>query len=32
LSGSRPGGDTVIRRKTKIQAWEREELSVYPAP
>ena len=32
LAGARPGGEIVVHRKTKAEAWEREELSVYPAP
>lgn len=27
-----PEGETLIRRKAKSRAWEREELSVYPSP
>jgi hypothetical protein len=32
LAEGRPDAETLVRRKAKSQAWEREELSVYPAP
>jgi hypothetical protein len=32
LAEARPGAEPLVRRKSKSQAWEREELSVYPAP